>query len=154
MNTPDLKGICVLVDGGCRNNQGPVEDREMYGSMTVFHNNTQVESSVYGKQLIHKFTFPAQEEWSSNNLAELMMLEQAFQYIVDVRGRSPRVGNVVILTDSLWAASVADGSYKINKNAAPGLKKAAARVRSLFLTIQGVEIKHVDNLWVKSILGH
>ena len=35
MNTPNLTGICVLVDGGCYNNNRPVSERKMYGSMTV-----------------------------------------------------------------------------------------------------------------------
>jgi ribonuclease HI len=170
MNTPNLDGICVLVDGGCLNNNKPVTERSMYGSMTVFNGGKQVESSVdlYHTEpqdetkLIHKYDIMDMYQHASNNMAEVVMVRTAVEYVYALVKRMAAKGrtltSVTVMSDSEWALCVATGAYKIKPqneiafhNDLTTLKHVKGLVEELGCTIN---FQHVNNLWVKTVLGH
>ena len=174
MNTPQTiqEGICVLVDGGCLNNNKPVSERKMYGSMTVFYNGKQVESTIeffaepYYRETkcIHKYNLMDRGEHASNNMAEVVMIRTALEYVLNLILRQEQQQNprkldaITVMSDSEWALNVVTGAYKIkaqneiaydNELTTINYIKAMLEKRNITLIFQ-----HVDNVWVKSVLGH
>lgn len=162
MNKPNLDGICVLVDGGClNNNHKDAAERQMYGSMTVFHNGKQVQSTHWqgGVGVTHSFQFNGQSksENRSNNQAELETLIEGLLYIDDLRKRVEQQGRkldtITVLCDSEFAVGLASGAMKLNKKSHKDLHTAVALIQSAKANVN-VIFQHVDNMWVKSVLGH
>lgn len=157
------EGICVLVDGGCLNNNLPVMERSMYGSMTVFSNRKQVTSTAsMGVRVVkHTWTFErAEEGHASNQLAELMILANGLEYVASLQKRvdDGRKLAVTILSDSEYALGMAQKVMKPGKRAEADTLTAIQAIFGAIDAVQdaGVELKfqHVDNVWVKSVLGH
>jgi len=160
MNNNLPSGVCVLVDGGCLNNNKPVSDRVMYGSMTVFFNGNQVVST-YGDMptaLVHKFDIDHQEEWASNNLAELLTMEHALSYVDELHNRSRKVVEVTILCDSNLALGYASGTMKVGKKVDQSIRQSRMALDGMNIELERLGVKvnyqHVDEGWVKSVLGH
>ena len=154
-------GVCVLVDGGCLNNNKPVTERHMYGTLTVFCDRTQVASTwfvqqVETKQLKHRFELGMSEDGhASNNLAELMMLDYALSYLAELKARATgrTMPTITIITDSEWAMNVMTGDYHLKASSHQSLKSYADMVKGNFQHNR-YDVRHADNVWVKSILGH
>ena len=160
----DGEGICVLVDGGCHNNNRPVNERSMYGSMTVLNRGKQVVSR-WGNApeltgTVHTFHYELEDGHASKNLAELLTLECGLTYILNLKRRPCKtpITAVTILCDSQLALGYADGSFKVGKTVHPTMKAhynaIAAKVREVQKAGVELKFKHVDNQWVKSVLGH
>jgi ribonuclease HI len=157
-------GICVLVDGGCRNNNLPVMERSMYGSLTVFHHRKQVVSR-WGNApeltgIKHEFPLELQDDWASNNLAELKMMENALTYIMNLKRRESNrpITQLTVVTDSALAQGFAAGTMKPNNKSHQALhnsyKTICAAMRELKQMGVEVQFVHAHNEWVKRILGH
>jgi ribonuclease HI len=159
MNTPQLEGISVLVDGGCRNNNKPVNERKMYGSFTVFHNGKRMESEYQDIKLItHHIEFPHDEgDHASNQLAELYALGEALGYVsalqLRMQKKERKLDIVTVMSDSEFALGLASKAMKLNIKSHPDMVDAVQGVQDL-AAITNVIFQHVDNLWVKSVLGH
>jgi ribonuclease HI len=167
MNTPNLSGVSVLVDGGCRNNNRPVSERNMYGSFTVFNGGTQVASTWEDKQeLIHRRTYDCphtKQDASanvSNNQAELEVLLEALEYVDELNGRLKEAGKeplvVTILSDSEFALGMASKAMKLKSTSHQDLRVTIGLIHSMIDNVPNVKVvfQQVDNLWVKSVLGH
>ena len=172
MNTPNLEGISVLVDGGCLNNNKPVVERSMYGSLTAFCDGKQVVTThhVLGpveqdiKCVVHKYSIPAVNGHASNNMAEVVMLRRAMEYILSVVHRQISQPNpkkldlVTVMSDSEWALGVVTGAYKIKAANEVHFHNDLTSIQHIKSALEkhGVTVvfQHVDNLWVKSVLGH
>lgn len=176
INQPETleKGICVLVDGGCLNNNKPVSERSMYGSMTVFYNGKQVASryfvniehieEMFGEgdpKLIH--TFDITGDNASNNYAEVAMLRTALRYAWQLVARmgfdeKEIPGDITVMSDSEWALSIITGAYKLKAQNQAAYNNLLADVNHYnhALVQHGCDVifQHVNNLWVKSVLGH
>lgn len=168
---PVLDGICVLVDGGCLNNQKPVSERSMYGSLTVFNGGKQVESTVYTQvdnvqhcdiAYVHKFTIADAYNHASNNMAEVVMVRKAIEYVHTLAQRMAAKGqkldSVTVMSDSEWALGVVTGVYKIKAQNEVAFHNDLATLKHVKGLLEGlgctVIFQHVNNLWVKSVLGH
>jgi ribonuclease HI len=172
MNTPKLDGICVLVDGGCLNNNKPVSERSMYGSMTVFSGGKQVESNisvgnthsaVASVGIMHRWEFDLHQQKASNNIAEVLMVHIAVQYLCTLIHRMTDKGQAMpttltVLSDSEWALGVATHQYKAKPDTLSVLGDELGKIDAAveWLKTKGVTLNftHVNNLWVKSVLGH
>lgn len=173
--TPDTlqKGVCVLVDGGCLNNNKPVDERKMYGSLTVFREGRQVPSRYVvdvddllkdkGTQLVWKFSLAEQQGWASNNLAEVIMIRTALRYLWQRIERAictekPHYKEFLVMSDSEWALGVVTGQFKIKAanelvyhNFLADIQHYTADLKKHGVT---VTYQHVNNQWVKQVLGH
>jgi ribonuclease HI len=155
MNTPKLEGICVLVDGGCLNNNRPVSERSMYGSLTVYYNGKRVESTIdNAKCLVHRVEIEPNGA-ASNNIAEVTMVMKALNYVVELMRRSPHNlhGKVTILSDSELALGLVSGAMKPGGKTSDEWKRMVGVARDKAI-LTGATFQHVDNLWVKTQLGH
>jgi ribonuclease HI len=158
MTTPNLEGICVLVDGGCLNNNRPMAERKMYGSLTVFHNGKQIESTIQDrKSLVHHFEeadFGVEDK--SNNVAEMQMMLIALNYVMALIQRTDKInlfGKVTVMSDSQIALGLVSGEMRPGKKTSDAWKSGAGVAHDK-ATVTGVTFQHVDNVWVKSVLGH
>jgi ribonuclease HI len=166
MNTPKLDGICVLVDGGCLNNNKPVSDREMYFSLKVYHNGKPVKSTWAQISAIqHRLTIAVRPEMGdqiNNQVAELLAMEAALSYATSLRdrmqGTSTPLTAITILQDSEYGLGWGSGSYKGNSKTSDFVRTEATQCASLrrYLKEKLVEVtyQHVPEAWVKTQLGH
>ena len=166
MNKPDLTGICVLVDGGCLNNNKPVSERSMYGSMRLFKDGIHVQATCpvdnASKRIHHRYNIPAICDHASNNLAEVVMLRIGMEYVHKLvnrmREQGQKLDSITVMSDSEWALSVVTGAYKIKACNEIPFNNDLQSIKHLkgIVEQEGCSIifQHVDNLWVKSVLGH
>lgn len=167
MNTLVLeRGITIVVDGGCLNNQFPTSERHMYGSFAVYVNGKRSETITYQNEK-HTSSFKWECDdtfWleslpdvpPSNNVAEMEMFCGAISYLDELSSRTqPEMVDktkVRILTDSALVVGYLTDNWKVKS---PHLKLHVEQARQGYLKLKWmVDIRHVDNLWVKSILGH
>jgi ribonuclease HI len=156
---PNLDGVCVLVDGGCLNNNKPVSERKMYGSLTVFHNGRQVQSTLAcgGTALVHRFLQHPDRTNITNNQSELDTLHAGLLYVSALRERTEDSGRhlpaVTVMSDSEFALGMASGAMKLNAKSHAELHAKVAQIRVLAEKLP-VIFQHVDNRWVKEVLGH
>lgn len=162
MNTSELTGICVLVDGGCHKNNKPVSERSMYGSYTVLHDGKQIKSTAVSGvvDVIHTQPYETTGH-ASNQLAELLAMRDALAYVIASNLRCATSGkegcDVTILSDSEYALGHAQ-TFKPGKGAADETIKLSQDLKLLAGQIKKaghkVSFQHVDNGWVKTVLGH
>ena len=158
------EGICVLVDGGCLNQNKPVSERTIYGSLKVFHNGKPVESTrADNKGLVHRMSFvPDDDGVIHNQRAELKAMAVALRYVELLRDRMQGTNNpltaITILSDSEYAIGWGSGAYKGNKATADVVRNYNTRFETTRnnLKYQRVEVRfqHVPEAWVKTQLGH
>jgi len=163
MNKPNLDGICVLVDGGCLNNNKPVSERSMYGSLMVYYNGQPVNFTLYDKEYHYgdqggrRCTIPSVDGWASNNLAELEMVSEALDYVTGLERRAQAKGStlpvVTIMSDSEFALGMASGAMKVGKKTDQSIADIVTEIRVKVSKCSAI-FQHVDNVWVKSVLGH
>ena len=164
MNTPNLDGISVLVDGGCLNNNKPMSERSMYGSLTVFCGERQVKSTYEDKkQLIHRRSYDTlhtKQDASaniSNNQAELETMLDGLLYVDELQKRMAEQDKepvtVTVLCDSQFAVGLASRAAKLNKKSHRDLHDTLNLIHAELGNVD-VVFQHVDNRWVKSVLGH
>ena len=160
------EGVCVLSDGGCLNNNKPIAERSMYGSTTVFNNRKQVASVLYdGRTAVqHEFEFEHDidaQDWASNQLAELLAALEAINYAGQLAERRTKQGaaplTITILSDSEYALGHAQ-TWRPDKKAHHDTITASQALKDSVRYAQNygatLKFQHVDNVWVKSILGH
>ena len=161
INLPE--GFAVLADGGCRNNQGPVSDREMYGSIKVYHNGKPIRSEwAQHVDTQHTMQFDHKDGHASNQVAELIAMECALTYAYRLRDRRACQGKdltaITILDDSEYALGWGSGAYKGNKDT----KALVLKYKEIFSGLRtqlkdnqvDVRFQHVPESWVKTQLGH
>jgi hypothetical protein len=164
MDTPKLDGICVLVDGGCLNQNKPVSERTIYGSLKVYYNGKPVLSEwAQHKALQHKMGFEADVDGVVHNQrAELKAMEVAMRYVELLRDRMQGTSNpltaITILSDSEYALGWGAGDYQGDKRTADVVKDYSTRFGCWRAKLEYQRVKvtyqHVPEAWVKTQLGH
>lgn len=165
-----MKTLSIVHDGGCRNNQGINEQRQMYGSMKVQIDSITTPFTFQSEAPRPVFARHEIESWEgdmgirSNNVAEMEMALTALRYVEELCERSLDQGknvadkfNVELHTDSQLVIGYMTGRSKVGKKAqhlAPlrqlGLERIEA-IRALGLDISYVKRTDTD---IKAILGH
>ena len=146
------KGIVVVCDGGCHNNQTP-EKRVAYGSLAVFKDGVR-KLMHYAKDGKTVEAFQARCDWGSvtNNQAEFKTMLMALYYLREAFARSAKPFNATICSDSELVVNTAKGINKKFKVAALG--ELAEELMVLLATMPTVKVEWIDNIIVKEILGH
>jgi ribonuclease HI len=160
-----VNGITIVTDGGCLNNQFPASKRHMYGSMAVFDNGIRLETVPFqGKDHTRSIRWECDDKlWienmpdvpASNNVAELQMLIKAMVYLQELAGRSTM--NTIAMTKVriLMDSQLVIGFIRGNKCKSSHLIEHVHVARKLFsICSWKKEIFHVENAWVKTVLGH
>ena len=159
------KGITILCDGGCHNNQLPTSERQMYGSFAVWNDGKRITSITHNDETSHDvYSWQCDTElWNSsihginpsNNIAELEMFISALRYLSDIAERSNpikvRTTQVRILTDSEFVRGQMNGDKSKSLNTRQHVELARELLAS---SPWKPTIVHVDNRWVKQVLGH
>ncbi len=147
------KGIVVLVDGGCLNNQ-TAEKRHAYGSIAVFHNGQKQRfrfTDEHGKeQKARQVKF----EWggATNNQAELKTAIAGLGWILEFYRRLGKMMPVTLCSDSEMVVNTAKGINK--KFRVPEIAALAGELKAKLDELPLVSVEYVDNGTVKSLLGH
>jgi hypothetical protein len=147
-------------------------ERSMYGSMQILHNDKRVESTVYSGEVnarvcsvayVHQVQFELHNQSASNNIAEVLILHEGVQYLVGLVGRMKDQKknlptHVTVLSDSEWGLGMVTHAYKPKPETREKLGEELDKIDAAveYLKKQGVAVNFqpVDNLWVKSVLGH
>jgi ribonuclease HI len=144
--------IQIVVDGGCEGNNAHVE-RRMYGSMAVLRNGKPVEFRYTGiKTTCYKEEIAPVNDVSSNNVAELVMLQHALFYANELLARwAPGVTDVVyIVSDSEVALGWVKGT---NKCRAKHLKELVFATSELAKNLR-IQLVNKPREFSMAILGH
>jgi ribonuclease HI len=163
MSLPILdNGITIVVDGGCFNNQLPVDQRKMYGSFQLYIDGKKPKcvhfnGAAHAQGLV-KWEYDS-ELWANtvpevpptNNVAECEMMLMAISYLYELAKRTTKQPLVRLVTDS----TLVTGFVKGNKAKVKHLKpyREALREKYAGLPFQ-VSCEHASGEWVKSVLGH
>ncbi len=147
------KGIVVLVDGGCLNNQA-VDKRHAYGSVSVFMDGKRQKMTYRDEKGIEHKTQQARVEWGSitNNQAEFKTAIVGISWIREFYGRLGKMMPVTVCSDSELVVNTVKGINK--KFKVPEIAALAGELRERLEELPMVTFEYVDNLTVKSLLGH
>ena len=154
------KGLAIVVDGGCTNNNLPEPARCMYGSFAVFLDGKRVEKvthneKVWDNQYRWECDMP---EWRStgipatNNVAECEMMCQALSYAIRIT-KNPKYSEILLMGDSAVVEAYTKKDSKVGKDAGH-LAEYQKMISGRFQSHPYFSFRHLDEKVVKSILGH
>ncbi len=151
--SPLPKGIVVLVDGGCRNNQH-ADQRVAYGSVAVFIDGKRQAMTYRDQDGSTKKTQQARVDWGAitNNQAEFKTALVGLGYIREFYGRLGKMTPVTVCSDSELVVNTVLGINK--KFKVPEIAELARELQTRLEELPMVTFQHIDNGTVKTLLGH